>query len=112
MEQLIEGSIPFPGFYEIYFFFILYISIENFFITVILDTPLDIPRYNCPQIQVKTEKTIDNKSIATDNQDQQIDKLRVNLFSGWGENSMENEEISSNQSSEVEMLDSSNTKQD
>lgn len=82
------------------------------FCIYLIDAPLDIPKYQSSESQKKADQSADN-STATEGQDQQIDKLRVNLFSGWGENSTKNEEFSINElSSEVEMLDSSNMKQE
>ncbi|XP_054003924.1 cell division cycle protein 16 homolog isoform X4 [Hylaeus anthracinus] len=103
MEQLIEESPPYPA-----------------------DARIDIPKYKFPEARLQeTEGTesLENTSNITEPGNQDIDKLRVNLFSGWGEDSSKAEDntpdkvesnsrdvvvnYSSDISSEVEMLDSS-----
>ena len=102
MEQLIEESPPYP------------------------DAPTDIPKYKFPEARLQeteTAETLENANNTTESGNQDIDKLRVNLFSGWGEDSSKAEDnipdkmesnsqdvvvnYSSDISSEVEMLDSS-----
>ncbi|XP_015597960.1 cell division cycle protein 16 homolog isoform X2 [Cephus cinctus] len=104
MEQLIDEVPPYPG------------------------APDKSPEYKFPETRVVPESTsaLENPvAAATGLQDQSIDKLRVNLFSGWGEDSGKSEENTSSKmersnrdhvvvnystndmSSEVEMLDSS-----
>ncbi|XP_076239082.1 cell division cycle protein 16 [Calliopsis andreniformis] len=102
MEQLIEESPPYP------------------------DACSDIPKYKFPEIRLQeTESTepLGNANSIAESNTQDIDKLRVNLFSGWREDSNKSEEntadkrdtnardvvvnYSSDISSEVEMLDSS-----
>lgn len=48
------------------------------------------------------------KMATTETEDQEMEKLRVQLFTGWTDNSTKTEEFSAEVSSEVEMLDSSN----
>lgn len=102
MEQLIEESPPYP------------------------DAPIDVPKYKYPanaHQEGDNAETSKSTSSATVTGSQDIDKLRVNLFSGWGEDSGKAEDntsdkaernpqdvvvnYSSDISSEVEMLDSS-----
>ncbi|XP_076672851.1 cell division cycle protein 16 [Andrena cerasifolii] len=102
MEQLIEESPPYP------------------------DAPTDIPKYKFPEVRLQeteSTETLENANNTTESGNQDIDKLRVNLFSGWGEDSSKVEDnipdkmesnsqdvvvnYSSDISSEVEMLDSS-----
>lgn len=93
MEQLIEESPPFLG------------------------APTEIPNLHFPDTQketvvggVKNSPALEESHV----EDQQIEKLRVNLFSGWVDTSKP-EDISIcsvENNSEVEMLDSSNMKQD
>ena len=102
MEQLIEESPPYP------------------------DAQTDIPKYKFPEVRLQeteSTETLENANNTTESGNQDIDKLRVNLFSGWGEDSSKAEDnipdkmesnsqdvvvnYSSDISSEVEMLDSS-----
>ena len=102
MEQLIEESPPYP------------------------DAHTDIPKYKFPEVRLQeteSTETLENANNTTESGNQDIDKLRVNLFSGWGEDSSKAEDnipdkmesnsqdvvvnYSSDISSEVEMLDSS-----
>ncbi|XP_078037800.1 cell division cycle protein 16 isoform X2 [Augochlora pura] len=102
MEQLIEESPPYP------------------------DARVDIPKYKFPEVRLQdteTTEALDTTNTITEPGNQDIDKLRVNLFSGWGEESVKAEDnaadkeesnsrdvvvnYSSDISSEVEMLDSS-----
>ncbi|XP_058792330.1 cell division cycle protein 16 homolog [Phymastichus coffea] len=86
MEQLVTDSSPFP------------------------DCPLEIPSYPFPGSQRKREQSTNNTSTS-EVEDQQMDNLKRNLFSGWGDSSAKNEDFSSNEmSSEIEMADSSNMK--
>lgn len=91
----------------------------------ISDAPIDIPKYTNPDSRVEPEiiESAKTSSSTVNSQDQDIGKLRVNLFSGWGEDSTKAETNTSNRitdsrdavvnystgdmSSEVEMLDSS-----
>ncbi|XP_014232133.1 cell division cycle protein 16 homolog [Trichogramma pretiosum] len=85
MEQLIHESPPFS------------------------DAPSEVPKYEYLR---KSDKSLTKPAAPSE---QQIEKLRVNLFSGWGENSSKLEGDFSQVaeiSSEVEMLDSSNMKQE
>ncbi|XP_047361479.1 cell division cycle protein 16 homolog isoform X1 [Vespa velutina] len=101
MEQLIDEAPPYP------------------------DAPIDIPKYTNSDSRVEPEiiESAKTSSSTVNSQDQDIGKLRVNLFSGWGEDSSKAETNTSNRitdsrdavvnystgdmSSEVEMLDSS-----
>ncbi|XP_076655085.1 cell division cycle protein 16 isoform X2 [Halictus rubicundus] len=102
MQQLIEESPPYP------------------------DAPVDIPKYKFPEVRLQdgdSTEPLDRANSLAESGNQDIDKLRVNLFSGWGEesgkaedNTADKEEsnsrdvvvnYSSDISSEVEMLDSS-----
>ncbi|XP_076296997.1 cell division cycle protein 16 [Lasioglossum baleicum] len=102
MQQLVEESPPYP------------------------DAPVDIPKYKFPEVRLQDTETaepLDRANSLTESGNQDIDKLRVNLFSGWGEESVKAEDstadkeesnsrdvvvnYSSDISSEVEMLDSS-----
>ena len=102
MEQLIEESPPYP------------------------DAQTNIPKYKFPEVKLQeteSTETLENANNTTESGNQDIDKLRVNLFSGWGEDSSKAEDnipdkmesnsqdvvvnYSSDISSEVEMLDSS-----
>ncbi|KAL6262574.1 hypothetical protein P5V15_005366 [Pogonomyrmex californicus] len=107
MEQLIDEAPPYP------------------------DAPTEIPKYKSEnEIRLPEESTVrvsteDTGNIGSSSSGQNIDKLRVNLFSGsWGENSSKGEvstpgkleqqtrdvlvvNYSNGDSSEVEMLDSS-----
>ncbi|XP_054003923.1 cell division cycle protein 16 homolog isoform X3 [Hylaeus anthracinus] len=72
MEQLIEESPPYPA-----------------------DARIDIPKYKFPEARLQeTEGTesLENTSNITEPGNQDIDKLRVNLFSGWGEDSSKAED--------------------
>lgn len=98
MEQLIDESPPYQ------------------------DAPHEIPPYKFPATKFPTESS-ENPLSSTENQGQNMEKLRVNLFSAWGEDSAKVEDSStvkiersrdslvnyssSDMSSEVEMLDSS-----
>ncbi|XP_043251365.1 cell division cycle protein 16 homolog [Colletes gigas] len=103
MEQLIEESPPYP-----------------------VDARVDIPKYKFPEVRLQEaegSESLENTNHITEPGNQDIDKLRVNLFSGWGEDSSKVEDhtpdkvesssrdvvvnYSSDISSEVEMLDSS-----
>ncbi|KAJ8674108.1 hypothetical protein QAD02_005370 [Eretmocerus hayati] len=88
MEQLVNEFPPFP------------------------DAPLDGPKYEESEGKDRIpEKSIINTTETTAGGEEQIDKLRVNLFSQWGENSTKiDEQSTTEQSTEVEMLDS--TKQE
>lgn len=85
-----------------------------------------MPKYKFPEIQQtpETSETTNNPppTATTDAQGQEIDKLRVNLFSRWGEDSGKTDENTAakiersqdvvnystgDMDSEVEMLDSS-----
>ncbi|XP_012271394.1 cell division cycle protein 16 homolog [Orussus abietinus] len=103
MEQLIDEIPPYP------------------------DAPREVPKYKFPDAGLQTEEAETGENATAGPavpQDQNIDKLRVNLFSGWGEDSGKGDENTSEKaeqsresvvvnystndmSSEVEMLDSS-----
>lgn len=101
MEQLIDESPSYP------------------------DAPTEIPKYKFPDVRLDAEVTepLESTNNVTNSGDKDIDKLRVNLFSGWGEDSSKAEDNTSDKmersrdvvvnystsdiSSEVEMLDSS-----
>lgn len=102
MEQLIEESPPYPG------------------------APADIPKYEYAaneHQETDNAEPVENPNNIAGAGIQDIDKLRVNLFSGWGEDSSKAEDNTSDKvernsrdmvvnysndiSSEVEMLDSS-----
>lgn len=91
-----------------------------------LDAPIDIPKYKYPankHQETDNTESAENANNITGSGSQDIDKLRVNLFSGWGEDSSKADDntsdkierntrdvvvnYSSDISSEVEMLDSS-----
>lgn len=91
-----------------------------------IDAHTDIPKYKFPEVRLQeteSTETLENANNTTESGNQDIDKLRVNLFSGWGEDSSKAEDnipdkmesnsqdvvvnYSSDISSEVEMLDSS-----
>ncbi|KAG8037704.1 hypothetical protein G9C98_005915 [Cotesia typhae] len=100
LEQLIDESPPFP------------------------DAPAEMPKYKFPEAPLTTEPTesTDNSADGTASaQEQEIEKLRVNLFSSWGDdNTGKSEEnpprpterpsdvnySSGEMDSEIEMLDS------
>lgn len=90
------------------------------------DACVDIPKYKFPKVRLQdteTSELLDSTNNITETGNQDIDKLRVNLFSEWGEDSGKGEDntpdkvesnsrdvvvnYSSDISSEVEMLDSS-----
>ncbi|XP_032686384.1 cell division cycle protein 16 homolog [Odontomachus brunneus] len=97
MEQIIEETLPYP------------------------DAPTEIPKYKSANSEVSL--SVENSSNVGTSDDPNIDKLRVNLFSGWRENSSKGENntsdklersqhvslvnYSTSDTSEVEMLDSS-----
>ncbi|XP_053593265.1 cell division cycle protein 16 homolog [Microplitis demolitor] len=101
LEQLIDESPPFP------------------------DAPTEMPKYKFPEVPLTTEptETTENSAAGTAGApEQEMDKLRVNLFSSWGDdNTGKSEENAPRQTerpndvnyssgemdSEVEMLDSS-----
>lgn len=90
-----------------------------------LGAPVDIPKYEYPATEhqeTDNAEPLENANNVTGSGSQDIDKLRVNLFSGWGEDSSKTEDTSDKMernprdvvvnystdiSSEVEMLDSS-----
>lgn len=85
------------------------------------DAPAEIPKYKSPDGEAGL--SAENSTSVGTSSDQNVDKLRVNLFSGWRENSSKGEQstpdklersrdvlvvnYSINDTSEVEMLDSS-----
>lgn len=97
MEQLIDESPPY------------------------LDAPIEMPKYKQSEYQSTIEISDINEAI--DSQDPEINKLRVNLFSQWGDDAVKNADKSNNINqrnhndivnyssgditSEVEMIDSS-----
>lgn len=100
MEQLIDEVPPYP------------------------DAPQEIPKYKFPETQIGVGGGETFKDTTGPSQDPNMDGLRVNLFSGWGEDSVKSEDeasakverardrvvvnySTSDMSSEVEMLDSS-----
>lgn len=97
-----------------------YILLTN---EIFSDAPTEIPKYKSPNSEVSL--SVENSNNVGTSDDSNIDKLRVNLFSGWGENSSKGENntsdklersqhvslvnYSTSDTSEVEMLDSSTT---
>lgn len=90
------------------------------------DATTDVPKYKFPEVrhqETESAEPLENVDNINESANQDIDKLRVNLFSGWGEDSSKIEDnaadkgdtnspdvvvnYSSDISSEVEMLDSS-----
>lgn len=94
-------------------------------IIIIADAPTEMPKYKFPEVPLTTEptETTENSAAGTAGApEQEMDKLRVNLFSSWGDdNTGKSEENAPRQTerpndvnyssgemdSEVEMLDSS-----
>lgn len=91
-----------------------------------LGAPADIPKYEYAaneHQEIDNAEPVENTNNIAGAGNQDIDKLRVNLFSGWGEDSSKAEDNTSDKvernsrdmvvnysndiSSEVEMLDSS-----
>lgn len=90
-----------------------------------IDAPTEMPKYKFPEAQstVEPSETSNQSAGPNDPQDQDINRLRVNLFSRWGDDAARNADISidrnernrdsivnystGDMSSEVEMLDSS-----
>lgn len=121
MEQLIDEVPPYPG-----------KKISNcksnfingwleFFCT---DAPQEVPKYKFPDARIAPGGGEPSKDSPGLPQDPDMDTLRVNLFSGWGEDATKSDDealakadrardrivvnySTSDMSSEVEMLDSS-----
>lgn len=89
---------------------------------ILSDAPTELPKYKSPSNEISRLSAENSSNVGTSD-DPNIDKLRVNLFSGWGENSSKGEtntsdklersqhvslvNYSTSDTSEVEMLDSS-----
>lgn len=112
--------------YIINFYYILSNIFLIIFNNIFLDAPIDIPKYKYPankHQETDNAEPLENTNNIAESANQDIDKLRVNLFSGWGEDSNKADDntadkvernpqdvivnYSSDISSEVEMLDSS-----